>query len=104
MLYDLIKVVRLFCLFNQTLTMESVVLLFGMDRRSIVGDAPCVRENVAFVELKETVEFCYPVNHAHGNAPHGLAFSENKVLLNQVVQHGQFLFVQVVLGNDDIFL
>ena len=103
MLYNLIKVVRLLCLFGQALAVECVVLVSGMDSSSIMGDAPGVRENVALIELQKAVKLDYPVNHAHGNAPHGLAFSKNKILLDQVVQHGQLLFVQVVFGNGDIF-
>ena len=58
----------------------------------------------AFVQGQEAVEFGDPVAHVHGDAAHGLAFGKDEVLLNEVVQRGKFLLVEIILGDGDILL
>jgi len=38
------------------------------------------------------------------NAAHGLAFGEDEVLLDEVVQRGKFLLAEIILGDGDILL
>ena len=58
----------------------------------------------AFVHGQEAVELGDPVAHVHGHAAHGLAFGKDEVLLDEIVQRGEFRFVEVVLGDGDILL
>lgn len=82
--------------------MVLVVFGFGLFFGHLVRDSAGVFEDVSFVKLQECVEAVGPVLHGHGDTSHGLAFSVDKVLFNQVVQRGQLLLIEVVLGDGDI--
>lgn len=84
--------------------MEPIVFSLGKFLRHLVRDAARIVEDVALVEGEEGVELAGPVAHVHGNAAHRLAFGEKQVLLDQIVQGGQLVLLQVVLGDGDVLL
>jgi len=99
-----VKIVGLRGLFGEAFAVEGAVLLRGAIDCVLMGNSSGVGEDVALVEPRETIELGHPVAHPHGDTPHGLTLGEHEVLLDQVVERGQFRLIQVVLGDDRVFL
>lgn len=51
---------------------------------------------VVFQELGD------PVGHVHGDAAHGLAFGEDEVLFDEVIESREFFLLEVADGNDGV--
>ena len=81
-----------------------VVFQLGLGLGHFMGNATGMREDIAFVEIEKGVELGNPIGHVHRDAAHGLALCKNEVLLNEVVQGGEFGLGEVVFGNRDIGL
>jgi len=82
----------------------AVVFPFRLCLSHIVGDAPRVGEDVALVERQEGIQLLDPICHVHRNASHGLAFGEDEVLLDEIIECGQLRLSEVILGDRDILL
>ncbi len=86
------------------LAVEFFVFRLGEFLRHLVRDFSGVGEDVAVVDGEEAVELGDPVAHVHGDTAHGLAFGKDEVLLDEVVQRGEFRLVEVILGDGDVLL
>ena len=52
--------------------------------------------------MQKTVQLVCPILHVHRNTTHCLPLSKNKILLDKIVQHSQFIFIQVIFRYNDI--
>ena len=48
------------------------------------------------------MQFADPVSHMHRQSAHGLAFCEDEILLDQIIERGEFCLIQIVLGDGDV--
>lgn len=92
------------CLVSLLDALEIEFLVFGLGEfpGQFVRDFPRMRQDIAVIDGQECVELGDPIAHVHGDAAHGLALGKDEVLLDEVVQGGEFRLVEVMLGDGNV--
>lgn len=84
---------------RQRLRLEFAIFRLGLFQRLLMAHVPRIMQQLPPAGGKHSVQLRDIIPHVHGSVLDGRDFGQVEVTGNQIVQHLQFLLIQIILGH-----